>query len=230
VAPKLTNWGHKQIVFDPFWSERVSLFCFQRRVYNEATSATLFKGLKMPNDLIKTENFAKPSKFGSATISLIAENTAAQLGYFEDFDIGKVVNKLGGKIEIRDFWGLSQHGGLEVQSPKSFSIFVPTHTPIERDKFTIAHELGHFVLHYLLSSEPSVKASEFQASRYGDGLVEVEANGFAGSFLMPKEQFLASFYERKGNLFAVARMFGVSRKAAEVRAKVLGILVAENES
>jgi predicted transcriptional regulator len=191
---------------------------------------TLTRGLKMPSEFLQTENVAKPSKFGYATISLIAENTAAQLGYLEDYDIAKIVKKLGGKVEFRDFWGLSEHGGLEVQSPKEFTIFVPSHTSVERDKFTIAHELGHFVLHYLLSPNSHEKAGNFRASRYGAEPEEVEANRFAASFLMPKKEFQASYQKNKGNLFAVARTFGVSRKAAEVRGKVLGLLVAEHQN
>jgi IrrE N-terminal-like domain len=177
----------------------------------------------MSSQVAAVQNVAKPSKLGIGAISMIAEISSSQLGYLGDFDIVRVVRRLGGEIETKDFWGTAHDGSLEVRSSNSFTITVPFHTSIERDKFTVAHELGHFLLHYILASDGAVRAQTFYAKRYGGGLEEREANWFAASFLMPKDAFSNSFGSNQGNLFAVARIFGVSRQAAEVRARILGL-------
>ncbi|HEX6462601.1 MAG TPA: ImmA/IrrE family metallo-endopeptidase [Candidatus Saccharimonadales bacterium] len=81
--------------------------------------------------------------------------------------------------------------------------------------FTLAHELGHYKLYHAtkgikfrLDYDYSVDHQEIKK--------EVEANYFAGALLMPKEQVI-QLAESTSDLSEVAKYFGVSRKALDVR-------------
>ena len=81
----------------------------------------------------------------------------------------------------------------------------------ERQRFTIAHELGHMIL------EVAPKVDEEKA-----------AHRFAGAFLMPAEMLRAEIGKHRkfigwGELFALKQIFGVSVQALTYRCKDLGI-------
>ena len=81
----------------------------------------------------------------------------------------------------------------------------------ERQRFTIAHELGHMVLD--------------MASKIDD---EKTAHRFAGAFLMPAETLRAEIGRHRrsigwSELFELKRIFGVSVQALTYRCKELGI-------
>ncbi len=98
---------------------------------------------------------------------------------------------------------------------------------MERDRFTIAHELGHLFLHYpqFKASNPSIpmKATRWvDASDPEQQRAEWEANWFAAAFLMPGGAFSACW---RGVVRDAASRFAVSTQAAEIRAKDLGLSV-----
>ncbi len=81
----------------------------------------------------------------------------------------------------------------------------------ERQRFTMAHEIGHMVL------EASSSVDEEKAAQY-----------FAGAFLMPAETLRAEIGKRRNSmgwdeLFDLKRIFGVSVQALTYRCKDLGI-------
>lgn len=91
--------------------------------------------------------------------------------------------------------------------------------PRTRQRFTIAHELGHFALGHRDAPRDS---GNFQAS--GD-FKEVSANRFAAELLMPSE--LVTHYYRNGLVNSIddlAMTFGVSRDAMGYRLINLGLI------
>ncbi len=81
----------------------------------------------------------------------------------------------------------------------------------ERQRFTVAHEIGHMVL------DVSPEVNEEKA-----------AHRFAGAFLMPAEMVRAEIGRHRnsigwGELFELKRVFGVSVQALTYRCKDLGI-------
>jgi Zn-dependent peptidase ImmA (M78 family) len=166
----------------------------------------------------------KPSNFTKAQIAKVANQVAKRIGYSPSSDLSELLSKFGGKVSIKDFWQLdgTSDESIVVRSRRDFEIFVPPHTSPERDRFTIAHELGHFVLHYP-STVPSSEGRPFSASRYGSDRIEWEANWFAANLLMPASSFKRQFVSRKGNIWRIAEHFSVSPAAAYVRAKTLGL-------
>lgn len=159
-------------------------------------------------------------------IEIIAENIAAQLEYRPGDDLEPVVSKLGGSVKIEYGAGLfdSDSGSLLVHKAGKFEIFLSSNTSHMRDRFTIAHELGHYVLHFLYPRQiGSRDISQLRATRYGSDRYEWEANWFAAAFLMPKEIFEEEFRISSGNTLAISTKFMVSTRAAEIRSKVLNL-------
>lgn len=172
----------------------------------------------------------EPSGLSKSQISDMAENIALKLGYHYGGDIEKIVKDLGGKILYQDIFDLdsSDSGSIVINNPTDFEITLALHTSKERDRFTIAHELGHYFLHYLLynfNNQANSGNKKFKASRYGSGKTETEAHWFAASFLMPEESFKEEFHKLDGNYIELAEKFGVSLSACKVRAESLNLSV-----
>ena len=169
------------------------------------------------------------SNFSKKKIAEIAENLAEQLEYDCGGDIETVVKKLGGKIIYQDFWELetSDSGSIVINDLNDFEITLAQHTTRERDRFTIAHELGHYFLHYFFPRIKDASATfpkKMHAARYGFGRTETEAHWFAASFLMPEEKFREEFEKSDGSYMEVAEKFGVSLSACKVRAESLKLI------
>lgn len=92
-----------------------------------------------------------------------------------------------------------------------------------RHRFNLAHELGHLVMHTLVSDadhedEELVKLKEDQA------------NYFASAFIFPKSAFLQEFTSCSMDaLISLKKRWGISIAAIAVRARALG-LISENQS
>lgn len=171
--------------------------------------------------------YSQPTECGlsKAAVYALAANVGAQLGYEPGGELYPVVKHLGGRVAISDVWSASDatSGAIKIEDDGSFVISLASHTGAERDRFTIAHELGHYVLHYLWPKQKGVAVGAIEAKRYGSGRVEWEANWFAAGFLMPEEAFKDAWVELGGALSLISERFGVSTEAARVRAETLGL-------
>lgn len=170
-------------------------------------------------------NAPQPINKSSSTIAGIAKSIAAQVGFEPGGDLRDVVTKLGGRISHVDIWdgNTADSGSIEIKG-SSFEIRLGMATGPLRDRFTIAHEIGHFVLHYLYRKQIlHENINELVAQRFGTDQAEKEANWFAAAFLMPAEDYTREFKMCNGDHNTLSRLFNVSRPASEVRAKSLGL-------
>ena len=167
-----------------------------------------------------------PIKLGKKIISKFAEDMTQSLGFEIGSDLEVIVAKLGGKIQYQDIWELdsSESGSIVIESKNKFEITLAAHTSKARDRFTIAHELGHYFLHYRLPERAGKSVGSLRAARYGFDLAEMEANWFAASFLMPEQKYREIFSQLGGSQFEIAEHFGVSVSASRVRARSLGLI------
>ncbi|NBC23473.1 MAG: ImmA/IrrE family metallo-endopeptidase [Gammaproteobacteria bacterium] len=92
--------------------------------------------------------------------------------------------------------------------PSGLSIYVNDAHPVERRRFTIAHAIGHFVLHPDLI-EDGVVDDHLYDSRLGS-VMERQANAFAADVLMPEHLLRAAFDAGIRDPEALARRFEVS--------------------
>jgi Zn-dependent peptidase ImmA (M78 family) len=108
---------------------------------------------------------------------------------------------------------------------KRNEIFVNEEEDIYRQVFTIAHELGHKLLH-----EEWLKTNDYQvlwrdASLYDtDDAKEKEANCFAANLLVPKAM-LKQYYQ-VANVEELSVLFGVSRQVITFRLKNEGFVTS----
>jgi len=128
-----------------------------------------------------------------------------------------LIDRLGGRISYQnlDDW-IAEGGSIFVHKTNDFDVLLPRYTHPLRDRFTIAHELGHYFLHSGQGETPII------AHREGSTRIEWEANWFAAALLMPKAEF-ASEFQRLNDVGRIARQFGVSKAAAEVRKNALAL-------
>jgi predicted transcriptional regulator len=171
-------------------------------------------------------SYSTPTASGLSKESVndLAERVSRELGYEVGGSLRPIVTSLGGRTNFQDFWDLklTAAGSIQVHGPKDFDIYLPYHTGVTRDQFTVAHEIGHYILHFWIPYKKSGLSSPMQATRYGSGRVEWEANWFAAGFLMPTALFRQKMDELSKDFCAVAEEFKVSPEAARIRAVSLG--------
>ncbi len=89
-----------------------------------------------------------------------------------------------------------------------------------RQRFTMAHELGHFVLHQKNGREFIDKV--LYRNNLDSNLEEVEANAFAAELLMPEDDFRHYLSDKSNQIEDISTYFNVSALAVRIRAKNLG--------
>lgn len=172
----------------------------------------------------------RPSPLGATKVAVFgfAENVALQVKYEIGENMRALVSRLGGRIsfheEVRPDEDFPE--SIVVEPNGEFQIFLPTVTTAERDRFTIAHELGHYFMHFprVRLGRPGcrmVATRKVDANDKAQQRAEWEANWFAAAFLMPAAQFRA--YHAAHGTVVTATKFGVSQSAAEVRVSTLGL-------
>ncbi|WP_288584798.1 ImmA/IrrE family metallo-endopeptidase [uncultured Methylobacterium sp.] len=171
-----------------------------------------------------------PTQLSKLKIFEIAEDVALRLNFESGDAMEPLVVGLGGRIEYKTSDELSGRlpESIIIRSVNDFTIFLPSITSTMRDRFTIAHELGHLFLHYPLvsrgRSDITMIATRWVDERNPDLIrTEWEANWFAAAFIMPSKQFKDALIANRYSVARVAEIFGVSPKAAEIRSRSLGV-------
>lgn len=128
----------------------------------------------------------------------------------------KIANALGLKVFYSS--DLVELGGYYDQPSKS--IYVNENDPIARQRFSIAHELGHAILGH--GSSPRRNDISYNKGNYIQK--ENAANRFAASLLMP-EIAVRTLVEQKDMLLPdLCREFDVSQRAMTIRLEELGYI------
>ncbi|GMR21672.1 MAG: XRE family transcriptional regulator [Gammaproteobacteria bacterium] len=123
----------------------------------------------------------------------------------------------GIKVFITKYDGHKNFNGLSATVNGAPVVVVGKHWTGDRQRFTLAHELGHLVLHGRLST----------------GLDEETAcHRFAGAFIVPKEMVMGALGERRTwlepqELMMLKHEWGLSMQAWSYRAHHLGITSKE---
>lgn len=137
------------------------------------------------------------------------------------FDVVNFGKRLGIKIVKSNFENFNDKiSGLIVRQNGQTTISVKAKDIEERQRFTVAHELGHFFLH-----------QEYLDKGLMDGIglrrdgevndIENEANNFAANLLMPESVFRGLWNDKTISLEKMAQYFYVSCSAIITRAKFL---------
>ena len=168
----------------------------------------------------------EPSNLSKKAIYQLAENVAQQLKYEPGSDVGDALKALGGRLNLQGIWRRRREhsGSLVVSGPGNFDVYIATNTSPTRDRFTIAHEIGHYVLHFLWQRHQRKPIERIEATRYGSDRAEWEANWFAAAFLMPEAAFQERLRQTQRGYLSRGAGLQISPMAAKIRAKALNLI------
>lgn len=176
------------------------------------------------------------------------ENKAASLLRRADavrapVDVRKVAKHLGLQVHEQTFEDVIS-GVLLIRGDERHIMVNQSHHP-NRQRFSIAHEIGHFVLHHkdgdrlfidkhlsVYHRVGSATSSAYQqAGSSTTPAEERQANQFASALLMPRELLLYATKDHdlwdEFDITRLALEFGVSEQALTIRLRQLGISDSE---
>lgn len=145
-----------------------------------------------------------------------------------------IANRLGIKVyeeSFNTYNGDKVSGAIVKYEDGSIEILVNENDTHERQRFTIAHELGHYFLH--LKDAPKYERVDMhRATGYSTNIPqEVEANNFAAALLMDRNTVMKKFLIAKefglssiDCITYLANQFSVSKQAMEYRIRNLGLI------
>ena len=115
------------------------------------------------------------------------------------FDPRNVADYCGLYFDVRDKLNTDYQGGGEAaglwQRDRS-TILVSSRFSFEVQKFTAAHEIGHFILHPSVGDRTLHRELPINGTRYNRSSIEREADYFAACLLMPRKAVSSEFQAR----------------------------------
>lgn len=134
------------------------------------------------------------------------------------YDTGQEILEKLGLLQITE-----QTDGFTYHETGGHIIFFDTSQPVSRQRFTIAHELGHIVLGHVARGYYTVYNYE---PRKSDAPHEQAANAFAARLLAPA---CVLHFARISTASQIAQACQISMQAAQYRAERLALLETRNE-
>ena len=153
-------------------------------------------------------------------------------------DLAGFVDATKVAVKAVDFVGKDEgKSGFIKREGDSYTIHVNVAHALTRQRFTIAHELGHYCLDHMQNKRLIVDDETVGAVLHRSGgaysdianpsdetVMEIEANRFAAALLMPK-QLVERYWAYSPDIRFLASNFKVSEQAMRVRLQVLGLIV-----
>lgn len=151
--------------------------------------------------------------------------------------VEKIAQILDIKISYEPFKG-KDLSGILYRDDNDTIIGVNSEESPQRKRFTIAHELGHFMLHegnkLYVDQNFRVNFRDINSSSATD-MNEIEANAFAAALLMPDKIVKDTFYSVTSNgidsfsdyseeIVLLSKIFNVSQTAITIRLGKLDLL------
>lgn len=167
-----------------------------------------------------------PTLFPDDIYARVKEFVSGLLAYDVPVDIEEIIESLN--IEIVPVPFIKNKFDVEATTNGKFDKIFIDHDRYLSDKhyrrvrFSMAHELGHIVLHReFLNSNPYETIEEWLQILLKDndreyGILEFQANVFAGAILVPEAPLLKAVEEGKKQ-YELARLFNVSEDVIQRR-------------
>lgn len=166
-----------------------------------------------------------------------ARQVLDDLGYEIPVDVEALAKAHGVTVvehELED----SVSGVLMIKDSRGIIVVNGGHHP-NRRRFSIAHELGHYLLHPDAGSVFVDRSPVFfrdRESSEGIKQHEIDANAFAAELLMPEKDLIAQLNDRPIDAFdevsvhRLAARFGVSAQALTIRLTRLDLVTLAADS
>jgi Zn-dependent peptidase ImmA (M78 family) len=133
-------------------------------------------------------------------------------------DVGRLAATLGLKVT---YDRLGEISGKIEKDQFGYKVTINETDPIVRKRFTLAHEIGHYILHRDLIGDGITDDAMYRSKL--SSFYEIQANRYAAHILMPPGIFREKYRNGMTSPHALATYFGVSSQAAEYRIKNLGL-------
>lgn len=156
----------------------------------------------------------------------LAEKCAAKLvsdyGYvLPPVDPEAIAETLGVRVLYADFGAHKEMiSGLIQFQNDSATILINAAESANRKTFTIAHELGHFMMHKEWAKGPNYVLPRRNGYAVTKPNEEVEADAFAANLLVPKA--MLKKYATSASVFELSKIFVVSEAVINNRLKAIG--------
>lgn len=140
-------------------------------------------------------------------------------------DIKKLIDNIGIRLIKYDFSNAERAGnyplgsiiGAALSDGDNLDILYANNQTLNRDRFTIAHELAHCCLH-----NDSLEINHLELRTNNVSLKERDANIFAGELLIPYSSLITIYNQLlKPSLSVLAQIFQVSTNVMRERLKYL---------
>ena len=147
--------------------------------------------------------------------------------------VEEIVSKLGIKLSKEFDITRLKYSGVIRHKDGQTTIWVNSLDSFLRQRFTIAHEIGHYILHFPFDLVDQEIEDTPRTLLKSPIKIETEANNFAGELLMPKKNIIAKGKSIQSEfpslsvdklIEKLAKDFSVSVSAMTVRLKSLKIL------
>lgn len=151
-------------------------------------------------------------------------------------DPAAVAQAYGAQVVLENF--TDDLSGVLIRRGDSSTIAVNQQDSFVRKRFTIAHECGHLILSHKgeVFVDKQVVNRRNATSSLAIDEQEIEANQFAASLLMPREDVVSHLDQLSKScrqlpmlIELMARSFGVSKKAMEYRLVNLGLIASPDD-
>jgi Zn-dependent peptidase ImmA (M78 family) len=131
-------------------------------------------------------------------------------------DIINIINTYGINIKYTTELGEGFDALIYCENDRIPTILANNSKPIHRMRFSLAHELGHYLIpwHYW----ESIRLERIPKYDYQHRRMEMEANYFAGEVLMPYEQFYPMINKP---IIELTKIFEVSSQAVRKRIETI---------
>ena len=136
-------------------------------------------------------------------------------------NVDAIARELGIKVyrEVLapDVYGMLVHDPAK-GGPSGYAIYINSETAINRQRFTLAHEIAHFILHRDLLANRHVDKAMYRSDL--SDKIERQANQLAADILLPLD-LMKTAYQTERNPHALARLFHVASDAIEIRLRTV---------
>lgn len=134
-------------------------------------------------------------------------------------DMEDVIEKVG--FTLTRYEDDSNVNGKVLNSETIKEIHINTNSD-RNERFTMAHEIGHIVLHHNDYNGEEMKI-DYRTEGDGYSQKEFQANMFASAFLMPKIEAI-KVWDLVCDIEEFSNLFKVSLTSAKIRLKILGLV------
>lgn len=140
------------------------------------------------------------------------------------FDIYSYIN-IFNDIEVLEDYLDPEISGMIEYINFGYIITINKYHSENRKRFTLAHELGHYMMHKdFLKSNGNIEDKMLFRNNLTQDKIEIQANEFAAQLLMPEIEFKSAINQGINSIAELAKKFQVSAAAIKYRAYKLGLI------